>query len=76
MDDRSRRRLERAAGGLMIGFRMGSEAVQAASQAKLNAFVHVGTDDMVTLPMLEEVQIAELVSNWVLPSLKVPVAVN
>ena len=30
----------------------------------------------VAAAVLEEVQIAELVSNWVLPSLKVPVAVN
>ncbi len=38
-----------AAGGLMIGFHLGSEAVEAASQFKLNAFVHVGADDLVTL---------------------------
>ena len=30
----------------------------------------------VAAAVFEEVQIAELVSNWVLPSLKVPVAVN
>jgi isoquinoline 1-oxidoreductase subunit beta len=39
-----------AAGGLMIGFRLGETGAKAAAtQAKLNAFVHVGTDDTVTL---------------------------
>jgi len=38
-----------AAGGLLIGFRLGSDVAEAATQSKLNAFVHVGADDMVTL---------------------------
>ncbi len=36
-----------AAGGLLVGFRL--EADTASSDSKLNAFVHVGTDDHVTL---------------------------
>jgi hypothetical protein len=31
---------------------------------------------MFTAPVLEEFQVAELVRFWVVPSLKVPVAVN
>jgi isoquinoline 1-oxidoreductase beta subunit len=38
-----------AASGLMIGFRLGSQEASAAAALKLNAFVHVGTDDSVTL---------------------------
>ncbi|MCU1238699.1 MAG: aldehyde oxidase and xanthine dehydrogenase, molybdopterin binding [Candidatus Solibacter sp.] len=38
-----------AASGLMIGFRLGDSTADAATQSKLNAFVHVGTDDTVTL---------------------------
>lgn len=41
-----------AAGGLMVGFHWGGSALAAATPAaplKLNAFVHVGTDDLVTL---------------------------
>src|SRR3954452_21216812 len=37
-----------AAGGLMVGFRLPLRA-QAAAPVKLNAWVHVGTDDTVTL---------------------------
>jgi isoquinoline 1-oxidoreductase beta subunit len=37
-----------AAGGLMVGFRLPLRA-QAATPVKLNAWVHVGTDDTVTL---------------------------
>ncbi|MDR3700673.1 MAG: xanthine dehydrogenase family protein molybdopterin-binding subunit [Candidatus Sulfopaludibacter sp.] len=36
-----------AAGGLLVGFRL--EADTPATDSKLNAFVHVGTDDHVTL---------------------------
>ncbi len=36
-----------AAGGLWVGFRL--EADTAAAESKLNAFVHVGSDDHVTL---------------------------
>ena len=36
-----------AAGGLLVGFRL--EADTPAADSKLNAFVHVGTDDHVTL---------------------------
>jgi isoquinoline 1-oxidoreductase beta subunit len=49
----SRRRFLRAgaaaAGGLMIGFRLCSTEASAATSSKLNAFVHVGSDDTVTL---------------------------
>ena len=41
-----------AAGGLMVGFHWGGSALAAETPAaalKLNAFVHVGTDDLVTL---------------------------
>ena len=40
-----------AAGGLLIGFHLGSpaHASPSPSSSKLNAFVHVGTDDIVTL---------------------------
>jgi isoquinoline 1-oxidoreductase beta subunit len=38
-----------AAGGLMIGFRLGTSEASAAAASKLNAFVHVGSDDLVTL---------------------------
>ena len=38
-----------AAGGLMIGFQLEPTAAHAATQSKLNAFVHVGSDDTVTL---------------------------
>ena len=39
-----------AAGGLLIGFQLGSqESAVTAASSKLNAFVHVGTDDIVTL---------------------------
>src|SRR4051794_21504293 len=37
-----------AAGGLMVGFRLPLRA-QSAAPLKLNAWVHVGTDDTVTL---------------------------
>jgi isoquinoline 1-oxidoreductase beta subunit len=42
-----------AAGGLVIGFRLGAavtpETAAAAAALPLNAFVHIGTDDLVTL---------------------------
>jgi isoquinoline 1-oxidoreductase subunit beta len=38
-----------AAGGLIIGFQLGSTKAAAATSSKLNAFVHVGSDDLVTL---------------------------
>src|SRR6266568_4207370 len=41
-----------AAGGLLVGFRLSESSVTAdttAAPLKLNAFVHVGVDDMVTL---------------------------
>ena len=38
-----------AAGGVMIGFQLGSQESASAASSKLNAFVHVGTDDIVTL---------------------------
>ncbi len=38
-----------AAGGVMIGFQLGSQESSSPVSSKLNAFVHVGTDDMVTL---------------------------
>lgn len=39
-----------AASGLVIGFRLGAPAgASAAASSKLNAFVHVGSDDLVTL---------------------------
>ncbi len=38
-----------AAGGVMIGFQLGSQESSSAVSSKLNAFVHVGTDDVVTL---------------------------
>ncbi len=37
------------AGGILIGFQLGSQESSPAVSSKLNAFVHVGTDDMVTL---------------------------
>ena len=37
------------AGGILIGFQLGSQESSPAASSKLNAFVHVGTDDMVTL---------------------------
>src|SRR5260370_21841583 len=37
------------AGGILIGFQLGSQESSSPASAKLNAFVHVGTDDMVTL---------------------------
>jgi isoquinoline 1-oxidoreductase beta subunit len=50
--DISRRGFLRAgatAGGLLIGFRLGSSSAEAAAPSKLNAFVHVSADDSVTL---------------------------
>src|ERR1700744_1677236 len=45
--------LQSAVGGLLIGFRLTRDAKAAAAleatDTKLNAFVHVGTDDTVTL---------------------------
>ena len=38
-----------AAGGVLIGFQLGSQESSPAASSKLNAFVHVGTDDIVTL---------------------------
>ena len=38
-----------AAGGVLIGFQLGSQESSPAVSSKLNAFVHVGTDDIVTL---------------------------
>src|SRR5260370_6349501 len=38
-----------AAGGVMIGFQLGSQESSSPVSSKLNAFLHVGTDDMVTL---------------------------
>jgi isoquinoline 1-oxidoreductase beta subunit len=38
-----------AAGGVMIGFQLGSQESSSPASSKLNAFVHVGTDDIVTL---------------------------
>ncbi len=38
-----------AAGGVLIGFQLGSQESSSPVSSKLNAFVHVGTDDMVTL---------------------------
>src|SRR5215470_5103428 len=38
-----------AAGGLLVGFRLPLRAETAAAPAKLNAWVHVGADDFVTL---------------------------
>ena len=38
-----------AAGGLIVGYRLGSAEAAAAAASKLNAFVHVGSDDLVTL---------------------------
>ena len=38
-----------AAGGVLIGFQLGSQESSPAAPSKLNAFVHVGTDDIVTL---------------------------
>jgi isoquinoline 1-oxidoreductase subunit beta len=37
------------AGGVLIGFQLGSQESSSPVSSKLNAFVHVGTDDMVTL---------------------------
>src|SRR5260370_8094258 len=37
------------AGGILIGFQLGSQESSSPASSKLNAFVHVGTDDMVTL---------------------------
>src|SRR5260370_31935109 len=37
------------AGGILIGFQLGSQESSSPASAKLNAFVHVGTDDLVTL---------------------------
>jgi isoquinoline 1-oxidoreductase beta subunit len=38
-----------AAGGVLIGFQLGSQESSPAVSSKLNAFVHVGADDIVTL---------------------------
>ncbi len=38
-----------AAGGLLVGFRLPLRSQTAAAPLKLNAWVHVGADDMVTL---------------------------
>ena len=38
-----------AAGGVLIGFQLGSQESSPAASSKLNAFVHVGKDDIVTL---------------------------
>src|SRR6516164_4355960 len=38
-----------AAGGVMIGFQLGSEETASPASSKLNAYVRVGTDDIVTL---------------------------
>jgi isoquinoline 1-oxidoreductase beta subunit len=43
--------LQSAAGGLLLGFRLTRDAqpVLAATDSKLNAWIHVGSDDIVTL---------------------------
>ena len=45
----SRRGFLQSATGLLIGFRFAAGEAGAATDSKLNAFVHVGTDDSVTL---------------------------
>src|SRR5258705_1874054 len=45
----SRRGFFGAAAGLCIGFTLSGKRADAAASNKLNAFVHVGTDDTVTL---------------------------
>jgi isoquinoline 1-oxidoreductase beta subunit len=46
----SRRGFLQSATGLVIGFRLAArDAAAAATSTKLNAFVHIGTDDFVTL---------------------------
>src|SRR5215475_11209505 len=43
--------LQSAAGGLLLGFRLtrDAQAVLAATDSKLNAWIHIGSDDSVTL---------------------------
>src|SRR5215831_16573076 len=45
----SRRRFLGAAAGLCIGFTFSGKRAEAATSNKLNAYVHVGSDDLVTL---------------------------
>jgi isoquinoline 1-oxidoreductase subunit beta len=46
-----RRFLQSAAGGLLLGFRLtrGAQPALAATDSKLNAWIHIGSDDSVTL---------------------------
>src|SRR5215472_12872316 len=43
--------LQSAAGGLLLGFRLtrGAQPAIAATDSKLNAWIHIGSDDSVTL---------------------------